>query len=215
MEQSCYRCNAPIDQDAPFCPACGAPQIRVSTQEPSTAVPETTGEPLAHADRQPGPALQPGGIQWKIFLRTAWPLAAFAGLTVAFSVIGLLVVLPVSVLLGCGLYRRRHIGPLRASQGARLGLTMGLISFAAFATLSGIAIASNDAVHQEVIQAMTQAASRSPDPQARQLMLSWINSPHGFAVLIAVGFVFLMFIFLVFTAISGAVAAATFGHKKA
>lgn len=92
---------------------------------------------------------------------------------------------------------------------------MGLISFAAFATLSGIAIASNDAVHQEVIQAMTQAASRSPDPQARQLMLSWINSPHGFAVLIAVGFVFLMFIFLVFTAISGAVAAATFGHKKA
>ncbi len=161
------------------------------------------------------PAERPGEIQWKMFLRTAWPIAAFAGVIACFfPKAGLLILLPASVFLAIRLYLKRRAVPLRAGQGAKLGMVMGLISFISFASLSVIAIVSSADVRQELVKAVNLAASRNPDPQTQQILRDLVNSPQGFALMIAMGFGFLMVIFLVFTAISGAVAASTLGSKN-
>jgi hypothetical protein len=53
-----------------------------------------------------------------------------------------------------------------------------------------------------------------PDPQAQQIMRNLVNTPQGVALLIGMGLFFAMVVFLVFTAISGAVAASTLGSKN-
>ncbi|HEX7288346.1 MAG TPA: hypothetical protein VF532_19330 [Candidatus Angelobacter sp.] len=147
-------------------------------------------------------------------MRTAWPLAVLAGLTAGWNaLLGFLILLPVSVAMGIWLYYKRSGVTLRAGQGAKLGLAMGLISFFASAALTLAGIASSGAIRQEMIQRVTAAASRNPDPQAQQL-ISLLNTPQGFAAFMGLLLVFTMVIFLVFTAITGAVAASTFGHKK-
>jgi hypothetical protein len=216
METPCYRCNASIAEDAPFCPACGAPQIRVSSQAEPDPAPDPNPETPSPASVPTGTSAVPGTgeIQWKDFLRTAWPVAVLAGLTVTWIPLGFLILLPLSVAVGIWLYHKRRGGTLRAGQGAKLGMVMGFISFMASAALTVAGIASSAAARQEIVQRVTEAASRNPDPQAQQLMLSFIRSPQGFALFLVLLLVFTMFIFLVFTALSGAVAASTFGHKK-
>ena len=216
MEKSCYRCSASISEDAPFCPACGAPQIRVSSQFESPAPePGTFPEPPAGVPAGLGAAPRPGEIQWKIFLRTAWPLAVMAGLTSGFlHGFGLLISLPLSVVVGSWLYRKHHVGTLRAGQGAKLGMAMGMISFVTFASLTVIAVATSATVRQELVQSVNLAAARNPDPQAQQIMRNLVNTPQGFALLIGMGLFFAMVVFVVFTAISGAVAASTLGSKN-
>jgi ribosomal protein L40E len=213
MEKTCYRCDAPISESATFCPACGAPQIRVSAQELTPLAPEPqAGEP-AVTYSQPGPAFQPGAIRWKTFLRTTWPLAALAGVAAStIPLVGFFVLLPLSVLLGIWLYRRRQAAIIRASQGVKLGLAMGLISFISFAVLMVGAVSTSETLHQEMVRQITVAASRTPETQ--KMFLPWINTPQGFAVFMAILLAFTMFIFLAFTGITGAVAAATFGEKK-
>ena len=48
MEQPCYKCRQLVEEGRPFCPHCGAPQIRVLVAEPVAAV-GTGPEPVAGA----------------------------------------------------------------------------------------------------------------------------------------------------------------------
>ena len=155
----------------------------------------------------------PGEIQWKNFLRTAWPLALIAGVIALFSVIGFLFILPASVFVAIRLYYKRHGGIPRAGQGAKLGMAMGMISFIAFAGPSVLALSTSAQVRQEFIQTVNMAASRNPDPQAQQLLQNLLSSPQGFALMLGFGLFFTMIVFLVFTAIAGAVAASTVGSR--
>ena len=215
MENTCYRCNAPIAEDAPFCPACGAPQIRVSSQflGPPPSEPVTAPQPQASVPAVVGAPPLPGEIQWKNFLRTAWPLALIAGVIALFSVIGFLFILPASVFVAIRLYYKRHRGIPRAGQGVKLGMAMGMISFIAFAGPSVLALSTSAQVRQEFIQTVNMAASRNPDPQAQQLLQNLLSSPQGFALMLGFGLFFTMIVFLVFTAIAGAVAASTVGSR--
>ena len=214
MEKPCYRCNAPVSEEAPFCPACGAPQIRVSSQFEPPA-PESVTAPEQQSSALPGIGIAPptGEIQWKAFLRTAWPIALIAGVIARFSIFGFLVLLPVSVFIAIRLYYKRHGGLPRAGAGAKLGMAMGIISFIVFAGLSVLALASAE-VRQELVRSVNLMASRNPDPQAQQILQNLMNNPQSLALMIGFGLVFTMIIFLVFTAISGAVAASTLSSKK-
>ncbi|MGH9571504.1 MAG: hypothetical protein ACRD4F_17815, partial [Candidatus Angelobacter sp.] len=64
-----------------------------------------------------------------------------------------------------------------------------------------------------LLDAMTQAAARNPDPQAQQIMKSLIETSQGFALLIAVSLILFFFIILAFTGITGAISAAMIGNK--
>lgn len=215
MEKQCHRCGRAIDESAIFCPACQAPQIRVPTPlgaeeplatRPSVSLPEQRYESAAI------PAT--GQIQWKKFLSTAWPLGIIAGLITGFlPPVGVLLLLPLSVVIAIRMYRRQHFGALRPGQGARLGVAMGLISFCGFAPVFASLITFNASFHQELLDGMAQAAARNPDPQARQIMEAMINSPQGFAILVAFSLIFFLLIILAFTASAGAIATAASTSK--
>lgn len=219
MEKPCHRCSAQISEDAPFCPACGAPQIRVSprfeasVQDVEGPVVPQPPPPVAQAGLASGP--RPGEIQWRVFLRTAWPLGALAGLIAAFlPAVGVLIVVPLSVVIGISLYRKHHVGRLRAGQGAKLGMAVGLCGFIAFGGLSVAALVAKPGVRQELVQRVDVVTARNPDPQVQQLMHELINSPQGFALAIAGAMVVLMVFFLFISAITGAVAASAAGGKN-
>jgi hypothetical protein len=96
---------------------------------------------------------------------------------------------------------------LRAGHGARLGLAMGLISFLGFAPVFAAVITLNQSFHQQLLQGMSQAAARNPDPQVRQIMDSMLNTPQGFAILVGFSLIFFLAIILIVSSAAGALAA--------
>src|ERR1041385_7562161 len=125
MERACYRCGSQMGEQTPFCPSCGAPQIRVSvrTAVPDTHEPDSLNTPPPPLDSAP-PQL-PGGpvglvpfrpVLWKKFFRIVFPMAVLVGAsTAAMLPVGLLIFLPASVVLAIHLYRRRQQpGPIKA-----------------------------------------------------------------------------------------------------
>src|SRR6266849_827857 len=143
MESPCYRCGSQMEEQPPFCPSCGAPQIRVSVrttaQDPDEPDSLNTPPPPLDSASARLPAM-PGGlgqsqpILWKKFFRIVLPMAVVVGaFSAAVPPLGLLIFLPASVFLGIHLYRRRQqLGQIKASLGARLGVFTGLLGFAVF-----------------------------------------------------------------------------------
>ncbi len=160
-----------MEEQTPFCPSCGAPQIRVSAR----AEPQVEDEPDSLNTPPPPPidheplrypaislAFSPSGrILWKKFSRIVLPMAVLVGAsTAALLPLGLLIFLPASVILGIHLYRRRQqLGSIRASLGARLGAFTGLLSFAFFFIVFALAVASHRAEYREIVaKALKDAA---------------------------------------------------------
>ena len=147
-------------------------------------------------------------IQWRLFLNTAWPLALIAGLLAGFvPLLGIVLLLPLSVVIAIRIYRKRHFVALRPGQGARLGFVVGLISFCGFAPVFAAVITMNQTFHQQLLEGMSQAAARNPDPQVRQIMESMLNTREGFAILVSFSLVFFLAIILAITGAAGAIAA--------
>ena len=94
-----------MEEQTAFCPACGAPQIRVRVPEKPTeyqAIPdmELTPEQIAAVSSAPASVVIGSGIQWKSFIRTAAPLAAFIGLiTVVIPPLGFFALLPICLIV--------------------------------------------------------------------------------------------------------------------
>lgn len=219
MEKQCYRCGGELPENAVFCPVCNAPQIRVPV--PSEEAEEAVSDPARSQSSLPQrppvitvPAVAEK-IQWKNFLNTAWPLALIAGLLAGFvPLLGIVLLLPLTVVIAGRLYRKRHFVALRAGQGARLGFVMGLISFLGFAPVFAAVITLNQTFHQQLLEGMSQAAARNPDPQVRQIMESMLNTPQGFAILVGFSLVFFLAIILVITSAVGALAARARGRHR-
>src|SRR5437016_14507970 len=116
MQRACHRCGAQVDDHVPFCPSCGAPQIKVSTQESSSAAPDLpVTQPLEpgtpgsiHPPAIKIPMAAAGALQWKRFLRISLPLAFLSGLATAFRPpLGFLFLL-ISIFIATSLYRRKQ-----------------------------------------------------------------------------------------------------------
>lgn len=218
MDKQCYRCGGELPENAIFCPVCNAPQIRVPvpSEEAEEAASGPVQPPSPFPQRTPistVPAVA-GKIQWKVFLNTAWPLALIAGLLTGFvPLLGIVLLLPVSVVIGVRMYRKRHFVALRAGQGARLGLAMGLMSFLGFAPVFAAVITFNQSFHQQLLEGMSQAAARNPDPQVRQIMDSMLNTPQGFAILVGFSLVFFLAIILFVSSAAGALATRAQGRQ--
>ena len=225
MEKQCYRCGGELPENAVFCPACKAPQIRVPVrpdreEEQEQPGPSRTQTPFQQPPFQQSPpvitvAVGTEKIQWKAFLTSAWPLALLAGLLAGFvPLLGILLLLPISVVIAVRLYRKRHFVALRPGQGARLGLAMGLITFCGFAPVFVAVITLNQSFHQQLLEGMSQAAARNPDPQVRQIMDSMLNTPQGFAILVGFSLIFFLAIILAISSAAGAVAVRAQGRQS-
>lgn len=219
MEPVCYRCGEPVEENAAFCPACGAPQIRVSRREEDTPeaplAPNPPPNPVQASPVAPGVA--EGRVDWHRYLRMAWLPAIIAGLATAFyAPVGLLIVVPLTVTLTIRTYMKQNPLPLRAAQGAKMGIMAGFVSFAAFALLVlGLVSMDTGRMREELTQGVLQAASRNPDPHVQETLRSIISTDQGFYFIVGVSLVFFLVLVVGFTALTGAIAAATFSRRRA
>jgi hypothetical protein len=196
-----------VDERAVFCPACGAPQIRVplpstETQEPALENEVDVSSPASTPSQPAAPARE--GIQWKVFFSTASPLAALTGfLAFLFSPLTVLVVLPLSLRRIISRYRPYHPGMLRSGQGARLGAFMALLSFAAFLIFFLATLSMN---RGPLLARIHELATQNPDPQVQQALL-WFTSNTGFIVITGLTLMVFFILFEIVGMISGAIMA--------
>jgi hypothetical protein len=212
MQNICYRCGGPIEERTPFCSACGAPQIRVSTPEQPAEVPEKQPQDLPPVFPKPpfppsGGLAPSTGIAWRDFVRAATPLAAVTGiLTVPLAPLGLFVLLPANSIWAIARYRRNRPLANRAGQGARMGALMGVLSFGFFLACFLATITLWRTQYREMMIArINEIAAQNPDPQAQQ-MLQWFATPDGLLTFTAIALATILIAFLVIGMSSGALA---------
>ncbi|HXZ41243.1 MAG TPA: zinc ribbon domain-containing protein [Terriglobales bacterium] len=209
MEHACDKCGAAVEDGVPFCQQCNAPQIRV-------------GESLAPGVNIPGFPTQAetyastSAIQWS----QALPSAALAGLIAA-----VLMFIPLGA-FGLGMiaagvlavlfYRRRNpVGNLSPGMGARLGAVGGTLGFGIFAIFTAIEVLvfhSGGQLRAALLEAIQQSAARTSDPQAQQI-LDYLKSPPGLALVMGLGLAVMFVVFLIFSSLGGALAAALLRRK--
>lgn len=220
MQSDCHRCGHPIEGQPAFCPACGAPQIRVSratepSQEETAASDSGLPAPPLPISSLPGELSVTAAIDWKYFLRTAIPLAALTDvLTMVFHPLALFVFLPANLVWAIYRYRRHRPIAIRSVQGARMGALMGLLSFTFFLAFFLVSISFQHAQYHDVmISQIQQISAQNPDPQAQQV-LHWFTTPNGLVAFTAFAFVTLLLLCLALGSGSGALAIALGKDRK-
>ncbi len=215
-----------MEEQTPFCPSCGAPQIRVSvrTAAQDPAEPDSLSTPPPPLDSASArlPAM-PGGlgpsqpVLWKKFFRIVLPMAVVVGASSAAMLpVGLLIFLPASVVLAIHVYRRRQQpGPITSSLGARLGVFTGLLGFAVFLIVFVLAVTSHKTEYREVIiKGLNDAAASNAAPQIQQKMRAFFSGTAGILVFTAFFLGVTLIFFLIISSLTGALAAATSRGKK-
>ena len=175
---------------------------------------ELTPEQIAAVSSAPASVVIGSGIQWKSFIRTAAPLAAFIGLiTVVIPPLGFFALLPICLIVAIHIYGRRFPIPMQAGQGARLGALMGALSFLFFLVFFLIIVSLDQLQYREIlVDVIQKTKAGNPDPQAQQV-LQWFSTPDGLVALTIVFLVMALMFFLIIGMGSGALAV-TMGRPK-
>ena len=230
MEHICYKCATLIEETLPFCPHCGAPQIRVASPDDDTSqmTPPffTDGTPQVASPASWAPAAsahipQAASIQWEL----AWKGALLSGL--AAGVLSNAPVLGLGCclwLLGAGalavwLYQRRVPGTfVTPGMGMRIGAVSGAIGYVAATILMALSFAFNS---QEIRSAMQKQLDKSlaanPDPRAQEIMRQFmgnLNTPQGLATFFVLIMAIMAVVFVIFSAAGGALGASLFARRR-
>jgi hypothetical protein len=225
VEHPCYKCQTSIDETLPFCPHCGAPQIRVASGEQETGQPRAqsadTPQMAAPSSWAPVPAYHPLAVQWD----AAWRGAILSGLIAA-----VLSAIPV-VSLGCCLWllgagalsvflyqRRMPAAFLTPAMGMRIGAVSGLVGFVASTFWLVFEFSKNSREFQAAMQEqMEKSIGTNPDPRAQDIMRQFmnnLNTPRGLATFFVLLLVIVAVAFVVFSAAGGALGAAMFARRR-
>ena len=195
----------------PFCPACNAPQIRVSTESDKATVSDShaqgwAGDPAADANSH--------SIHWRAGFSRAIAAAIFClallqiSSFVTQSAVIIFIVLPVGGAFATYLYSRRYPAGLTPGMGARLGLVTGFLFALLVSAYTALLFAMNrQKMFDEVSQRLKDAAAQNPSPQTDAL-LKQVSTPEGMIAILVVGAIFLAFLSLALCAAGGAVGAA-------
>jgi len=231
VEHPCHQCHAPVEDGVPFCPRCGAPQIRVVDAEGNEPVtgpmpPGTPGEiqpparPVFGAPANWTPVgLQPNQIHWRVAMPVAAVIGVLAG--ILFLVSGRIppffFLIPVlSGAMTVRGYRSRTHTTVRPLSGAKLGAFAGLFSFGV--SVVGVLLMftlGREGIQQNMREAMAHPP-RTMDPQSMQVMQNLIdklNTPEGLVLFAVIILVMLFGILLVASALGGALGALIFGKE--
>lgn len=224
MEHACHKCGAAVEDGVPFCPQCGAPQIRVMTPAQPAPVRSRSEGLEGQVPLRPVVLAELGQLTWARAWRAA-NLAAGLGALGAL-VIGVATGLPqigfLAWMLGGGMlavliYRRRqHLSQLPAGLGARLGALAGLMGFVIFGLLSlvqTLALRGTGQLEAALEQALKASAARSGNPEAQQMMQQFLT-PEGMRTLIILGILLMLVLFLALSSLGGIIAAALSGKRE-
>jgi len=230
VEHTCYKCQAAVEEGVPFCPHCGAPQIRVTPPEPQTeSVPTSSTEapPLDASTRaSPWGVAHPTvrfrePIQW----RQAWQGALLAGIGAAalsslpVLALGFCIWIFLAGAVSVSLYRRRLAGRLiRAGSGMRIGALAGVFAFAMNAITSTLLFATEgDLVRKAMEDQMRNSVAKAPDPRTQELLqhlMNKLSTPEGMATFFLWVLVAMAALFVLFGAAGGALGASLASRRR-
>lgn len=226
MDHPCYKCDQRIEEGKPFCPHCGAPQIRVAM--PEFEAPPAVGNVSSNVSSNvsaDGPILPPAlgapvlssGIEWPRAIRAC----AIAAL-ISIIVMTLRLMVPPLAMLAAGclaviFYQRRNpTWRIDARRGAQLGAVTALISSGVLAIIFGIVFAmlhSSGEIRRQMLDALQQVATRSSDPQM-QAALDLFKKPEGLAAKLVLAVVGFLLISIAAGSLAGALTGAFFSRRN-
>ena len=212
-----------MEDGVPFCPQCGAPQIRVMAASPppgrSASGMMLEGRPELSATL---PTLRPLGLYgaWRA-ANLAAGLGALACLIIAVVTglpqLGFMLWMLGGGMLAVLIYRRRqHLGPMTAALGARLGAMAGLMGFVIFGLLSLVqmlAMRGTGQLQATLEQALKASAARSGNPEAQQMVQQFLT-PQGMRTLLVLGILLMLVLFLALSTLGGAIAGMLSSKKE-
>ena len=232
MEHPCHRCGSPVPDSSPFCPECGAPQVRFDRSETSAAnvlVSQPEAAPLAP------PPVQ--NVAWRetnhrvagreraVILRSAINAGVVAAILSLFP--GVIVGMPVGGFLAVLFYRRRSWrAEPSLSGGFRLGALAGIIAFAIFGIVRGAdaSMSSRGAElrqqmienRQQTIERFELMESRASDPQQRQTIqqaIDYLKTRQGMIAAIIFSAVIMAVICVILSGLGGLLSASFLRRK--
>jgi hypothetical protein len=216
MDFPCYRCGHTVEEGRPFCPQCGAPQIRVVIPEAAGPSPATMSEISAG----PGETKLDYPILPVTLSRgdTLQSCALAAGSATVLMFLGLtpLVAAVAAGFLSVVFLRRRHTASMQLGAGARLGSLSGMFLFFIAGVLETLVIFATHRtaeIQAEMLERIQQAAARYPAPEV-QPFLDFAKSPNGFTFMLVGSLIFGFLAFLALGAVGGALGAALFGRRS-
>ena len=222
MQEYCLNCGEELpgaSRETPFCPHCGAPQLKLSAelQQPE---PEERG--AATTGMRPPP--RPNAVDWRMAIRCAAAVATVGGL-LAVIALRVPVLTPATVLwtvsgslITLGLYQnRRPSARMDAGIGARIGAMVGVclgLGLAVPVAVAGVvarfglhAMAAFDGqmttLQGMVQQAMQQSAQRSGAPLPPNMM-QFVQTQEYRAALVLMYCGFVAVALLAISALGGA-----------
>jgi hypothetical protein len=214
MDQPCYRCGQAVEQGIPFCPHCGAPQIRVMLPEPVTAQipPDAATLPIESLG---APVVSGIPLAWTHSLRPCALAALVAALLMGLGLNPFVAMLSVGFLAVIFNRQQRPDSVFNAFAGAKLGALSGLLWFGISAILESLVVAflhRGAEIRHELISRIEQAASQTSDPQTLAVF-DKLKSPGGLEFLIVFGLFFGFVAAIILSGLGGALGAVTFGRR--
>jgi ribosomal protein L40E len=211
MEHACHRCGATLNPSDPYCPHCGAPQLRYEAEE----------EPPVSGSTQPAQRFttrNPNAISWRDAILAAALLALPAG--VLSSLLGLEALWVLAGGVGVISFYRHRTGTLPNGRiGWRIGLLFGIFASAIATAVDGITLlVERFALHQgsalnqryhDLGRQLTDQLVRS-NPDAASALPGFVHfwlTPDGAAAMVLINATGLAVSMLLFAAAGGALGA--------
>jgi hypothetical protein len=214
MDHPCHKCGHSIEDGKAFCSQCGAPQIRVTTPETSSAPIASQGAvPAAMNETETGFSGIPIGPQDAPQSYALRPCALAAAVAVVLMFLGLspLVAPLVAGFLATTFSQRHSLGiAIRPLMGARLGAFSGLLLFGIttiFETLAVVLLHKGAEIRAAILDKAQQAAARYPGPEVEPF-LQFVKSPDGFALMMVASVIFGLVAALILGGLGGAIGVA-------
>jgi hypothetical protein len=162
----------------------------------------------------PPPNVLRSEIDWSAAVRKCLIAALAMTLVMAivrFPLLGIFVI-PAGGWFAVFLYTRGSAVAMDAGRGARLGAVTGLFGFLFSMVRSAFQVYfQRGQFMTQIRKAMDEAARKNPDPKAQEIVEK-LMSPEGIAILITLTVIFVLFSYLILTAIGGAIGGAR--HKR-
>ena len=209
MEQVCHRCGATLNDSDPFCPQCGAPQLRYEAPDE----PAPSSIPLPQRT-----ARNPNVVDWRDAILAALLMALPAGLLSSLLGLEALWVIAGGIAT-ISLYRRRTGTLPSSSMGWRIGTLLGLFAAIVAAIVDGVTLlVQRFALHQGSVldhryhdlgQQLTDQLTRS-NPDAAAALPGFLHfwlTPDGAAAMVLINAAGLALTMLLFAAAGGALGA--------
>ncbi len=221
MEQPCYKCRQLVEEGRPFCPHCGAPQIRVLVAEPVAAagvfagvtVPSQSTADLPASETVPVLAL---AMRWSQALKPCALAALVASLLMSLGLNPFVAMISVGFLAVVFHRQGRREMIVKPTTGAALGALGGLLWFAMsaiFETSVVIFLHKGPDLRTELIARVQQAATQTSDPQVLAVF-ERLKTPAGLEFLMLTGIFFAFLAAIVLSGLGGAIGAAIFSRRR-